>query len=72
MRSHATGVRLAARIEPGLLVADARRRALAPRCGEEMFIFRPRTPTSPLPSQKLGDRGVVYPFTPPIEPVVHG
>lgn len=72
MRSHATGVRLKPHIAPGLLVEDAGHRALAPRCGEEMFIIRPRTPTAPLPSQQPGDRGVIYPFTPPIEPVVHG
>ena len=72
MRSHASGVRVRPHLAPGLLVEDARHRALATRCGEEVLIFRPTTPTAPLPTQRPGDRGVVYPFTPPIEPVVHG
>lgn len=67
MRSHASGVHLRPRVEPGLLVADARHRALAARCGEEVLLIRPATPTAPLPTQRPGDRGVVYPFTPPIE-----
>ena len=72
MRSHASGVRVRPHLSPGILVEDARHRALATRCGEEVLIFRPATPTAPLPTQKPGDHGVIYPFTPPIEPVVHG
>lgn len=68
-RSHATGVRVRPRLEPGLLVADARHRTLAARCGEEVLLIRPATPTAPLPTQQPGDHGVVYPFTPPLEPV---
>ena len=67
MRSHASGVHLRPRLEPGLLVADARHRALAGRCGEEVLLIRPSTPTAPLPTQRPGDHGVVYPFTPPID-----
>lgn len=67
MRSHATGVQLRPHVAPGLLVEDMRHRELAQRCGEQVLLFRPATPTSPLPTQRPGDHGVVYSFTPPIE-----
>lgn len=67
MRSHASGVALRPHLAPGLLVEDARHRALATRCGEQVLLIRPVTPTAPLPTQRPGDHGVVYPPTPPIE-----
>ena len=63
-RSHASGLHLRPRLTPGLLLEDAHRRPLAPGCGEQVLLFRPPTPTSPLPA---GDPGRIYPRTPPIE-----